>query len=57
MLVVEVGGGQHADSQTDKVRDVSLSAAGYRVLRFWNSDVLANREGVLLTIADALNQG
>jgi very-short-patch-repair endonuclease len=57
MLVVEVGGGQHADSQTDKVRDVSLSAAGYRVLRFWNSDVLANWEGVLLTIADALNQG
>jgi very-short-patch-repair endonuclease len=28
--------------------------AGYRVLRFWNNDVLKNREGVLQIIAEAL---
>ena len=54
-LVVEVDGGQHAINQDDdKVRDAWLAKEGYRVLRFWNNDVLANREGVLLTIRDAL---
>ncbi len=32
-------------------------AAGYRVLRFWNSDVLKNKTGVLQVIADALTDG
>src|SRR4051794_17540630 len=53
-LVVEVDGGQHSDSAEDKRRDGYLNHQGYRVLRFWNNDVLANREGVLLTILDAL---
>ncbi|HEV2549461.1 MAG TPA: endonuclease domain-containing protein [Stellaceae bacterium] len=53
-LVVEVDGGQHADSKSDDARTRWLEARGYRVIRFWNNDVLANTEGVLLAILDAL---
>lgn len=53
-LVVEVDGGQHADSADDKERDAWLRSQGFRVLRFWNNDVLSNTEGVLTTIAKAL---
>ena len=54
-LIVEVDGGQHADSQHDRVRDKWLVDHGYRVVRFWNNDVLKNIEGVLEAIATALN--
>ena len=53
-LIVEVDGGQHADSQHDRVRDKWLVDHGYRVVRFWNNDVLKNVAGVLETIATAL---
>ncbi|MGO8914829.1 MAG: endonuclease domain-containing protein [Stellaceae bacterium] len=53
-LVVEVDGGQHAESASDVVRTRWLEAQGYRVIRFWNNDVLGNTEGVLLSILDAL---
>jgi very-short-patch-repair endonuclease len=53
-LVVEIDGGQHADSARDVVRDKDLAAAGYQVLRFWNLDVLTNREGVLSAILKTL---
>ena len=53
-LVIEVDGGQHAENPRDLVRDSYLSNEGYRVLRFWNNDVLSNREDVLLMILDAL---
>ena len=46
-LVVEVDGGQHADSQADAVRDARLQARGFHVVRYWNTDVLENPEGVL----------
>ncbi|HEY5305959.1 MAG TPA: endonuclease domain-containing protein [Pseudolabrys sp.] len=49
-LIVELDGGQHAESKKDVERDRWLASKGYRVLRFWNSDVLKNREGVLETI-------
>jgi very-short-patch-repair endonuclease len=55
-LVVEVDGGQHAESNSDIERDRWLASKGYRVLRFWNSDVLRNRNGVLETIAEAARQ-
>ena len=45
-LAIEVDGGQHADSERDTMRDQWLRDRGYRVLRFWNNDVLANIEGV-----------
>ena len=53
-LVVEVDGGQHADSQQDKVRDQWLIDQGFKILRFWNHDVLRNREGVLQKIVERL---
>jgi very-short-patch-repair endonuclease len=53
-LVVELDGGQHAERVAyDARRTALLEAAGWRVIRFWNSDVLTNRDGVCLTILDA----
>ena len=49
-LVIEVDGGQHNESAADAIRDRRLMDEGYRVLRFWNNDVLGNTEGVLMTI-------
>jgi very-short-patch-repair endonuclease len=49
-LVVEVDGGQHSESVADAIWDRRLGEEGYRVLRFWNNDVLGNIEGVLVTI-------
>jgi very-short-patch-repair endonuclease len=53
-LIIEVDGGQHAESVKDVERDAYLTAQGYRLMRFWNNDVLTNREGVSLTILEAL---
>ena len=53
-LIVEVDGGQHSTSTADATRDKWLTDHRYRVLRFWNNDVLRNTEGVLETIAEAL---
>ena len=49
-ILIELDGGQHADSAADLVRTNYLKAQGYRVLRFWNNDVLDNIEGVIETI-------
>jgi very-short-patch-repair endonuclease len=54
-LIIEVDGGQHADNPRDVVRDKWLVDHNYRVLRFWNNDVLSNMAGVLETIATALS--
>jgi very-short-patch-repair endonuclease len=54
-LVVELDGGQHDWQQaSDSLRTRQIEAAGYRVLRFWNHDVLGNLEGVLNEIQRAL---
>jgi very-short-patch-repair endonuclease len=44
-LVVEIDGGQHADSARDTGRDQWLRDQGWRVLRLWNSDVRTNPNG------------
>ena len=54
-IVVEVDGGQHADNSADDRRSSYLVSEGYRVLRFWNNDVLANLSGVLSAIDRAVN--
>jgi very-short-patch-repair endonuclease len=41
-IVIEVDGGQHAESKQDAVRDRYLHEQGYRVFRYWNNDVLSN---------------
>ena len=54
-LVIELDGGQHAArAGHDHARTRRLEALGYRVLRFWNNDVLSNPEGVLTMILAAL---
>ena len=54
-LIVELDGGQHAqDADADAARTAWLEGQGFRVLRFWNNDVLANTEGVLERILEAL---
>jgi very-short-patch-repair endonuclease len=53
-LIIEVDGGQHADNPRDAVRDKWLADHNYRILRFWNNEVLGNMSGVLETIATAL---
>lgn len=49
-LIVELDGGQHSENNRDRVRDAFLAAEGYKVLRFWNNDVMKNRDGVLEVI-------
>ncbi len=49
-LIVEVDGSQHADSLHDQERDAELKARGFRVLRFWNDDVLKDLNAVCDTI-------
>ena len=50
-LVVELDGGQHADQAGyDAARTQTLEALGWRVLRFWNPDVVLEPEGVIGTI-------
>ena len=53
-LVIEVDGGQHSDSSTDEGRTRMIESYGYRVIRFWNNEVLQNTDGVVLRITEAL---
>ena len=53
-LVVELDGGQHAESPSDAARNRFLAANGWRVVRFWNNEVMRNREGVFESIQQAL---
>ena len=53
-LVVEVDGGQHSESEQDRLRDQWLTKHNYRVMRVWNNDVMSNMAGVLEAIAAAI---
>lgn len=53
-VAIEVDGGQHAGSDYDQSRDAFLRERGWRVLRFWNNEVLANSEGVAASVLEAL---
>jgi very-short-patch-repair endonuclease len=55
-LVIEVDGGQHADSTADSARDVRLRAEGFQVVRYWNNAVLKNPEGVLTDLLARLER-
>ena len=52
-LVIEVDGGQHADNKKDEERDAWLKSEGFKVLRFWNNEVLTNLKGVLEVIRES----
>jgi very-short-patch-repair endonuclease len=54
-IIIEVDGGQHLDQvEYDTKRTAYLEAQGYRVLRFWNDDVLKRRNEVLTVILEAV---
>ncbi|SDA17432.1 endonuclease domain-containing protein [Sphingomonas sp. NFR15] len=56
-LVIEIDGGQHAAATDyDAIRSSFLESEGYRVLRFWNNDVLQNLDGVIARITKSLSQ-
>jgi very-short-patch-repair endonuclease len=58
-LVIEIDGGQHNGARgiaNNARRTADLNARGYRVLRFWNNDVLSNVEGVMEVIASAVRE-
>ena len=56
-LIIECDGGQHGESAADEARDRWFAEQGFRTLRFWNHDILANRDGVVRAISDALGLG
>ena len=54
-LIIEADGGQHADQQDyDEARTAWLESEGWRVLRFWNRDILTNIDGVAEAILEAI---
>jgi very-short-patch-repair endonuclease len=56
-LIVEIDGGQHErSSPREAERTGFLQNQGYRIVRFWNNEVLANLEGVHQTITDELGR-
>lgn len=56
-LVIELDGGQHAESARDARRDAWLGQQGLRVVRFWNNQVLQETEAVLSEVWAALHAG
>jgi very-short-patch-repair endonuclease len=57
-LVVEVDGGQHDwERAKDEERTRYIESLGFRVIRFWNNDVLGNTDGVLERIVTELARG
>ena len=57
-VIIELDGGQHAmRAEQDREREKWLELKGYRIIRFWNSDVLRNRNAVLEMIARELHVG
>ena len=58
-LVIELDGGQHnmeSDRSRDAERDAHLRRNGFTVLRFWNNDVMANPEGVMVVVRRILDR-
>ncbi|HYD24338.1 MAG TPA: endonuclease domain-containing protein [Croceibacterium sp.] len=53
-LIVEADGSQHAENVADQTRTAYLEREGFRVLRFWNNDILTNPDGVAMAILAAL---
>jgi very-short-patch-repair endonuclease len=49
-IILEADGGQHDGSDADVRRTAWLEAEGWRVVRFWNNEILENPEGVLARI-------
>lgn len=55
-LIIEADGGQHSESSRDARRDQHFIEQGFRTLRFWNSDILTNPDGVWLAVEQAVKR-
>jgi very-short-patch-repair endonuclease len=55
-LIVELDGSQHAESARDAIRDAVLERRGFKVLRFWNNQVMREEESMLEAILVALQE-
>jgi very-short-patch-repair endonuclease len=58
-LIIEADGGQHGmpvGARSDRARDAFLQSQGFKILRFWNSDIDANLTGVMESILTSLNR-
>lgn len=56
-LIIELDGSQHLEQEEyDTERTKYLEAEGYKVIRFWNHDVINNIEGVILAVTDILEK-
>ncbi|GGE57929.1 endonuclease [Streptosporangium jomthongense] len=55
-VIVEADGGQHNDSESDKERDAWLRAQGFKVLRFWNHEILRQVDVVLSVIYEEMER-
>jgi very-short-patch-repair endonuclease len=53
-LVIELDGGQHCENARDEARTRWIEAQGYRLIRFWNNEVMENMDGVLTAVGEAL---
>jgi very-short-patch-repair endonuclease len=56
-LIIEVDGSQHGndiDRRRDEVRTRWLNSEGYRVIRFWNNEVMSKTEAVLEAVYNAI---
>jgi very-short-patch-repair endonuclease len=56
-LVIEADGGQHGmpeDARSDQARDAFLQSQGFRVLRFWNTEIDGNLVGVMESVLSTL---
>ena len=53
-LIIECDGGQHNESTYDRRRDTWLQKQGFRLIRFWNHEIMNETESVLTTIFTTL---
>ena len=53
-LVIEADGGQHAEPGDHDRRDAFLEEKGWRILRFWNNEIVENRDGIATCILEVL---
>ena len=54
-MIIEVDGGQH-NAERDEPRTTYLEQQGFRVIRFWNNDVMTNQEGVFQHLLTSLGE-
>lgn len=55
-MIVEIDGGHHEGSAQDKKRDAWLTKKGYKVIRFWNNDIMKRIEGCYIILENSLSQ-